>query len=130
MIYSILIVVLVYVGVSFASVIAVKGVGEPAWVWIGKFGEKGFGEAISRLIPFGGFLTTIAVIFASTSALNATIYSGTRVSYALGRDRMLPPIFSRLSKKKGSLLSLQNIIWPPDVSSKRDNPDLDSHRPF
>ena len=33
-------------------------------------------------------------------------------------------------RKKGSLLSLQNVIWPPDVSSKRDNPDLDSHRPF
>lgn len=33
-------------------------------------------------------------------------------------------------KKVGSLLSLQNVIWPPDVSSKRDNPDLDSHRPF
>jgi len=100
MIYSVLIVVLVYVGVSFASVVAVKGVGEPAWVWIGKFGEKGFGEAVSRLIPFGGFLTTIAVIFASTSALNATIYSGTRVSYALGRDRMLPHIFSYLSKRR------------------------------
>ena len=99
MLYSVLIVVLVYVGVSFASLVAIKDVGEPAWVWIGKYGTRGFGQAISRLIPFGGFLTTIAVIFASTSALNATIYSATRVSYALGRDRMLPHFFSRLSKK-------------------------------
>ncbi len=100
MLYSILIVVLIYVGVSFASLVAVKGVGEPAWVWIGKFGAKGFGQAVSRLLPWGGLVTTIAVIFASTSALNATIYSATRVSYALGRDRMLPPIFSRLSKRR------------------------------
>ena len=100
MLYSILIVVLTYVGVSFASLVAVKDVGEPAWIWIGKYGSKGFGQAASRLLPFGGFLTTIAVIFASTSALNATIYSATRVSYALGRDRMLPPIFSHLAKRR------------------------------
>lgn len=31
MLYSILIVVLTYVGVSFASLVVVKDVGEPAW---------------------------------------------------------------------------------------------------
>jgi nucleotide-binding universal stress UspA family protein len=39
---------------------------------------------------------TLAVIFASTSALNATIYSATRASYALGRDRMLPAFFAKI----------------------------------
>ena len=34
MLYSVLIVAFTYVGVSFASIVAVKGVGEPAWVWI------------------------------------------------------------------------------------------------
>ncbi len=99
MLYSILLVVLTYVGLSFTCVVAVKDVGEPAWIWIGKYGSKGFGQAISQLLPFGSFLTTIAIIFASTSALNATIYSATRVSYALGRDRMLPKIFAHISKK-------------------------------
>ncbi|MBW2112520.1 MAG: amino acid permease [Deltaproteobacteria bacterium] len=101
MLYSILIVVFTYVGVAFASVVAVKGVGEPAWIWIGSHGAKGFGEAVSMLIPsYGGILVTITVIFASTSALNATIYSATRASYALGRDGVLPPIFSRLHPKR------------------------------
>jgi len=128
MLYSVLIVAFTYVGVSFASIVAVKGVGEPAWVWIGKFGEKGFGEAVSRLIPFGGFLTTITVIFASTSALNATVYSATRVSYALGRDRMLPHIFSYISKRRrtpyiallftaGLVISIAAFLPTIDVAS-------------
>jgi amino acid transporter/nucleotide-binding universal stress UspA family protein len=101
MLYSIIIVVFTYVGVAFASIVAVKDVGQPAWVWIGNYGGKGFGEAVSRLIPsFGSFLVTITVIFASTSALNATIYSATRASYALGRDRMLPALFSQLSPRR------------------------------
>ena len=101
MLYSIVIVVFTYVGVAFAAVVGVKGVGQSAWVWIGSHGAKGFGESISRLMPsFGSFLVTITVIFASTSALNATIYSATRASYALGRDRMLPAFFSLLHPKK------------------------------
>jgi amino acid transporter/nucleotide-binding universal stress UspA family protein len=101
MLYSILVVVFTYVGVAFASVIGVKDVGEPAWTWIGNHGGKGFGEAVSRLIPsYGSILVTVTVIFASTSALNATIYSATRASYALGRDRMLPHFFSRLHPRR------------------------------
>lgn len=101
MIYSIFIVVTTYVLLSFAAIVAVKAstTGDMApWQWIGKFHEKGFGMAVSRLLPFGSFLVTLAVIFASTSALNATIYSATRVSYALGRDRMLPAFFAKISK--------------------------------
>ena len=101
MIYSIVIVVFTYVGVAFASVVGVKDVGEPAWIWIGNHGGKGFGEAVRMLLPsYGGILVTITVIFASTSALNATIYSATRASYALGRDHMLPQVFSRLHPKR------------------------------
>ncbi len=104
MLYSILIVVTTYILVSFAAIVSVKagspGVEGAVWEWIGSFKEKGFGMAIARLMPMGGFLVTITVIFASTSALNATIYSATRVSYALGRDRMLPKFFSNISTKQ------------------------------
>jgi amino acid transporter/nucleotide-binding universal stress UspA family protein len=104
MLYSVFIVTLTYVGVAFATMVAVKagspGVeGEP-WVWIGSFREKGFGEAVSRLMPAANVLLTLAVVFASTSALNATIYSATRASYALGRDRMLPGFFAHISRAR------------------------------
>ena len=104
MIYSVFIVTFTYIIVVFATLISVKAgspdVNGPPWEWIGNFKEKGFGEAISRLMPYGNFLLTLAVIFASTSALNATIYSATRTSYALGRDRMLPKFFASISRKR------------------------------
>jgi len=104
MLYSVYVVGITYMMVAFATVISVKAgspgvTGEP-WQWIGSFRERGFGEAVARLIPFGNFLLTLTVIFASTSALNATIYSATRASYALGRDRMLPKSFARISKAR------------------------------
>lgn len=104
MLYSVFIVTLTYVAVAFATVVAVKagdpGVTGAPWEWIGGFKERGFGEAISRLLPMGNFLLTLAVIFASTSALNSTIYSATRALYALGRDHMVSPFFAGISKKR------------------------------
>ena len=102
MIYSVCIVTFTYVAVAFASVVAVKAgtKGMPPWQWIGSHGEKGFGEAVGELMPYSNYLLTLAVIFASTSALNATIYSATRAAYALGRDRMLPGAMAAISTKR------------------------------
>jgi APA family basic amino acid/polyamine antiporter len=108
MLYSVLIVTLTYIGCAFATIVAVKagpdlivdGQVVAPWVWIGSHGGEGFGAAIERLLPRGGgLLVVLAVIFASTSALNVTVYSATRASYALGRDRMLPDSFSKISSK-------------------------------
>ncbi len=104
MLYSVYVVTVTYVIVAFASVVAVKagspGVEGAPWEWIGQFREKGFGEAVSRLMPMGDLLLTLAVIFAATSALNATIFSAVRVSYALGRDRLLPTALAKTSRKR------------------------------
>ena len=103
MLYSIFAVTITYLFVAFAAIVGVKagspGIDGPVWEWIATFKEKGFGMAVQRLMSFGGFLVTLTVIFASTSALNATIYSATRASYALGRDRMLPHVFSKISSQ-------------------------------
>jgi len=115
MLYSVYLVTVTYVLVAFASIVAVKAspdlvrtvaapggtLGETLvpWEWIAQFQERGFGEAVAQLMPFGNFLLTLAVIFASTSALNATVYSATRAAYALGRDRMLPSFFALISEK-------------------------------
>jgi amino acid transporter/nucleotide-binding universal stress UspA family protein len=104
MLYSVLTVTLVYVSVAFATVVSVKagspGVEGAPWEWIGHFKERGFGEAVARMMPMGNLLLTLAVIFSATSALNATVYSATRASYALGRDRMLPAFFAAISRKR------------------------------
>ena len=100
--YSVLIVTVTYVLVAFALISGVKGVPGPAWEWLASFGEKGFGAAMQQLLPLGNLLAVLTVIFAATSALNATVYSATRASYALGRDRMLPAFFGRISAKRST----------------------------
>ena len=106
MILAVSVAALTYIGVAFAAIVAVKA-GSPdvegaPWEWIGSFGEKGFGEAVARLLPAGNILLTVAVIFASTSALNSTIFSATRASFALGRDGMLPGVFGKISSKRNT----------------------------
>ena len=102
MLYSVFFVTLIYVAVSFATVVAVKpgSVEGAPWAWIGSFHEEGFLHAMGKIVKAAPLLLTLAVIFSSTSALNATIYSATRASYALGRDHMLPPVFGRISPKR------------------------------
>jgi len=106
MLYSVLIVTLTYVAVAFASVVAVKAAnisGQEPWRYIGRDPEIGFQRAVEQLMPsrfLGNLLVTLAVIFSATSALNATIYSATRASYALGRDRMLPACVADISRTR------------------------------
>jgi APA family basic amino acid/polyamine antiporter len=109
MLLSVYIATVIYVAVAFATIVAVRPdsaeVTGPVWEWIGSFRERGFGEAVSRLVPMGNILLTLAVVFASTSALNATIYSATRASFALGRDHMLPPLFAKISSRRKTPVS-------------------------
>jgi len=97
--YAVIIVISTYLLVAFAAIVGGGRSGGSLTEWFRLRGATGFAEAITRLFPLGGLLVVLAAIFASTSALNATIYSSTRVSFALGRDGFLPSFFSRISKK-------------------------------
>ena len=108
MLYAVFVVTVTYLLVALGTIAAVHPAdpdlgGTQPWQWIGSFLDTGFGQAVSKMMPgkFLGFLlVTLAVVFSSTSALNATVYSATRVSYALGRDRMLPGFFANISHKR------------------------------
>ena len=100
--YSVLIVTVTYVLVAFGLIAGVRGVEGPAWEWLAGFGEQGFGAAMAKLMPLGSYMAFLTVLFAATSALNATIFSAARVSYALGRDRMLPGVLGRISPKRST----------------------------
>ena len=97
--YAVIIVVTTYLLVAFAAVVGVKPEGSTIMEWFSARGATGFADAIKNLFPFGGILVTLAAIFSSTSALNATIYSSARVSFAMGRDGALPPKMAEISPK-------------------------------
>jgi APA family basic amino acid/polyamine antiporter len=97
--FAVIIVITTYLLLAFAAIIGVRSTGTTLIVWFQARGATGFAEAIAQLMPAGGLLVTLAAIFASTSALNATIYSSTRISFALGRDGYLPGYCAYISRK-------------------------------
>ncbi len=112
--YSMAIVVPIYVLVSFAAIggidvtkhlVSIAGMngspaGIPTWQLLGHLGELGIIQAAGSFVPYGIPLLLIAGLAATLSALNATIFSSSRVSFAMGRDRVLPAAFDNIHPEK------------------------------
>jgi amino acid transporter/nucleotide-binding universal stress UspA family protein len=109
-IISMLIVIPIYLLVAFAAIggidvtrelLAVADLldaPEPVYTWelLGELGELGIIQAAGQFVPYGVPLLIIAGLAATMSAINATVYSSSRVSFAMGRDRALPEVFDRI----------------------------------
>lgn len=79
----------------------------------------------------GRVIFLIGGLFSTMSALNATIYSSSRVSFAMGRDHNLPGIFAKIHPKKrtphmaifisGIFIALMAVTLPiEDIASATD----------
>lgn len=92
--YSIAIVVLIYLLVAFVAVGAlVQDSGLPNWVYLGGQGEKAMIPTAEAIMPYGALAIILGGLASTTSALNATVYSSSRVSFAMGRGGDLPGYF-------------------------------------
>jgi len=97
---SLAIVVPIYMLVAFVIIGAVDPPeGIVAFEWLGELGEIGIARAAAQFMPFGTFLIMVGGLLSTMSALNATTFSSTRVSFAMGRDRALPDSFASVSAK-------------------------------
>ena len=97
---SLAIVIPIYMLVAFVVIGAVQApAGIPIYEWLGELKEIGIARAATQFMPFGTVLIMIGGLLSTMSALNATTFSSTRVSYAMGRDRSLPDQFSNISEK-------------------------------
>ncbi len=69
------------------------------WRYLAGLGETGVAVAANAFLPFGigAILLVIGAVLSTMSALNATTFSSTRVSFAMGRDRYLPAALSHVS---------------------------------
>lgn len=100
---SILIVTAIYILTVIVALMNAPD--DPAWKYLGDVqnGEPGPGSE-TRLIDvaglmmrgFGKPLIIAAGLFSAMAALNATIFSSSRVSFAMGRDGTLPRAFGRI----------------------------------
>ncbi|MCZ6690997.1 MAG: amino acid permease [Planctomycetota bacterium] len=98
--WSLAIVLPIYILVAVVALGAVNPEGgQPTWQWLGEMEELGLAEAARQFMPFGTLLLLIGGLLSTMSALNATTFSSTRVSFALGRDRNLPDAFGKIDSK-------------------------------
>ncbi len=98
--WSIAIVVPIYILIAIVSIGAIDGGSMPVWKYLGVNKEIAMVEAARQLMPYGAIILLVGGLFSTTSALNATIYSSSRVSFAMGRDVNLPRAFSRVHLKR------------------------------
>lgn len=98
--WSLAIVIPIYILVAITSIGAINtGTEMPTWQWLGEYKELGLAEAARQFMPLGTTLLLIGGILSTMSALNATTFSSTRVSFAMGRDRNLPDFFAEINEK-------------------------------
>jgi amino acid transporter/nucleotide-binding universal stress UspA family protein len=131
---SLIIVVPIYILVAFVALGASTPEGDiPTWQYLGEKGEMAMIEAAEHFMmgKLGRIIFLIGGLFSTMSALNATVYSSSRVSFAMGRDHNLPSIFSKVHEKKrtphmavfisGMMIILMAVALPiEDIASATD----------
>ncbi len=99
---AMLIVIPTYIAVAFVALGAyhVPEGWATTWQWLsGHDPEIALASAAKTFMGPFAVLLMIGAVLSTMSALNATTYSSTRVSFAMGRDRNLPDAFARIHPK-------------------------------
>ena len=97
---SLLIVVPIYLLVAVTSLASVRVEGMTPWDYLALQKETALVGVAESFFVGGGVMLLIGGIISTMSALNATIYSSSRVAFAMGRDRNFPTFFSKVHPKK------------------------------
>jgi len=97
---SLIIVIPIYLLVAVTSLGAVKPEGLTPWDYLALHKETALVKVSETFFVGGGIMLLVGGIISTMSALNATIYSSSRVAFAMGRDRNFPAFFSKVHPKK------------------------------
>jgi amino acid transporter/nucleotide-binding universal stress UspA family protein len=93
---SLLIVVPIYLLVAIVSLGSVRPSGMTSWDFLALQKETALVEIAAGFFRGGGIMLLVGGLISTMSALNATVYSSSRVAFAMGRDRNFPTFFSRV----------------------------------
>ena len=96
---SLIIVVPIYILVGFVALGAVSPGNLTPWDYLASHKEIALVEVAKTFFIGGGILLLFGGIISTMSALNATIYSSSRVAYAMGRDKNFPSFFGKVHSK-------------------------------
>jgi basic amino acid/polyamine antiporter, APA family len=97
---SLVIVVPIYILVAITALGTVRPEnGMRAWDYLAQQKEVALVNVARNFFVGGGVMILIGGLISTISALNATIYSSSRVAFAMGRDHNFPTFFSKVHPK-------------------------------
>ena len=100
---SILIAVTIYILVGATAIGAtIPPAGMEAYEYLGLKKEVAIAEVAQQVFPLGlgAIVLLLSGLVSTMSALNATTYSASRVSFAMGRERNLPAFFAHIHPQR------------------------------
>lgn len=113
---SLLIVIPIYLLVALTALGSVDSGAMTPWDFLAQNKELALVAVARNFFYGGGVMILFGGLISTMSALNATVYSSSRVAFALGRDRNFPNFFSTVHPKNFTphwaiLISLCIIIF-------------------
>lgn len=97
--FSLIIVIPIYILIAFVAIGTVPSQGMAPWDYLALQKETALVDVARNFFVGGGVLILFGGLISTISALNATIFSSTRVAFAMGRDRNFPGFFSKVHSK-------------------------------
>ncbi|KPL03210.1 MAG: hypothetical protein AMJ90_03605 [candidate division Zixibacteria bacterium SM23_73_2] len=98
---ALIMVIPLYLLILFVCLGSLRPEGMLSWQFLGKYKEIAIIKAAEEFIPYLGVaLIGFGAILSTMSALNATLWASSRVSFAMARDRLLPEKLSSIHPKK------------------------------
>ncbi len=100
---SIAIAVVIYILVAFVAIGATTAPeGTTVSAYLGERGELAIIEVAGQVFPWGigALVLLLSGLASTTSALNATTYASSRVSFAMGRENNLPSFFAKVHPRR------------------------------
>lgn len=113
---SLAIVVPLYLLVAVTALATVNPAGMAPWDYLAMHKELALVEVARQFFSGGGVMILFGGLISTMSALNATIYSSSRVAFAMGRDRNFPAFFGKVHARNFTphwsiLISLMIVIF-------------------
>jgi amino acid transporter/nucleotide-binding universal stress UspA family protein len=119
---SVAVVAVLYLSVAFACLANP----DAGWRWVGSEGENAVISSARMVIPVvGAPLVILGSMLSAMAALNATVFSSSRISFAMGRDRSLPRLFGTIHKTRStphyailltaSIMLFMAMFFPLDI---------------
>lgn len=97
--FSLIIVIPIYILVAFVAIGTVRPGNLTPWDYLALQKETALVNVARNFFVGGGILILFGGLISTISALNATIFSSSRVAFAMGRDRNFPGFFSKVHSK-------------------------------